>query len=117
MEKRKFCDHVFVFRAELNDNYIERTIQTNIDFFDRVGKMYSELSNDPDRIWKRIALAEEEVQNIYFNKEQIEKLKKELCEKIMNTPNPFTIRCTDIDGGYYYEDGELLKDQYPEIKE
>ena len=50
---------------------------------------------------------QEIVKNKYFTKEQIQKIKKELCKKIMEIP--FTIECVDSDGGYMVEESELLE--------
>lgn len=44
----------------------------------------------------------------YFTKEKIEKLKKELCDKIMNTDNPFDIYDIDLDG-YPVEENKIWR--------
>ena len=48
---------------------------------------------------------EEDVQKKFFDKEAIEKYKKEFCKVIMDSTNPFLITCYDTD---MYDDYENI---------
>lgn len=48
---------------------------------------------------------EEDVQNKFFDKEAIERYKKEVCKVIMDSNNPFIISCYDTD---MYDDYENI---------
>ncbi len=111
---KKECEHVFKYRVRLRDDIeeTEKTVKTNVDFFEKVDRKYKTLKKEDPRgyEYKQLTLAENMVQDIYFTKEVIQEMKEELCRRIMDTRNPFHIFCCDLDGGYEYDEGELLED-------
>ena len=112
--ERKTCDHIFKFRIHLDDEIStsERLIKTNVDFFEKAEKKIDQEGLTIDEYgYKKLDMAEDMVDELVFTKEEIQKLKEELCKRIMESENPFNICCVDLDGGYYYEDGELLEDK------
>lgn len=114
-KKRKTCEHVFKYRVTLAGDLDEivKTVKTNVDFFEKVDRKYQDMrKTDPMNYeWnQKMKLTEDMVQNIYFTKEVIQEMKEEICRRIMETPVPFHIFCSDLDGGYYYDEGELLED-------
>ena len=101
------AEHVFKYDIRLKSDidYFRRCIYTNIDFCEKYKeKNFSEIDE-----WDKIQLVEDEIEKIYFTKEEIDQLKYELCERIMNDPNPFSIHCNDWDGGYEVDESELLE--------
>lgn len=105
----KECKHVFVFRTAFHYKSSDECIKTNIDFFEIARKKLSSPDNNSES--DCIHWAEEKVKELYFTPERIQQLKEELCREIMESNNPFTITCVDLDGGYSYEQGELLEDK------
>jgi hypothetical protein len=100
-------NHVFKYTIHLKGDIrlpAER-IYTNIDFSDRVEKQNPDIKDS----WELMRKTEDEIESIYFTKEKIDQLKKELCKRIMEDPNPFNISCTDWDGGYEVDESELLE--------
>ena len=89
---------VFRFKAYIDDWNIlhpERTIYTNM--------FPEEYELDCPELEEK----QETVKNLYFTPERIQKIKEEMCKKIMETP--LTIECVDSDGGYRVEESELLE--------
>ena len=105
------AEHVFNYDIRLKkgiDHFI-RCIYTNIDFRE---KQKEKNSSEIDE-WNSIQQVEDEIEKIYFTKEEIDQLKSELCKRIMSIPNPFSISCSDWnsdwDGGYEVNESELLE--------
>jgi len=101
------AENVYRFDVRIRDGLFneEKYVYTNLDLMNRVRM--------PEAERKKLDPAEREMQeyrdmdkldkligDIYFNKDTIEEMKKELCERIMADPNPFLIRCNDWDGGW-----------------
>ena len=89
---------VFRFRVYIDDWNIlnpERTVYTN---------MFSE-EYEPE--CPELEEKQETVKNLYFTPERIQKIKEEMCKKIMETQ--LTIECVDSDGGYTVDESELLE--------
>ena len=99
--------HVFKYDISLKNDFDSsiRCIYTNIDFCEK----YKEKNSSEIDEWDNMRLVEDEIEKIYFTKEEIDQLKYELCERIMNDPNPFSIHCNDWDGGYEVDESELLE--------
>lgn len=97
------AEHVFKFDIKLkpNINYFQRCIYTNIDFREKYKDEIDE--------WNWVKPVEDKIEKIYFTNEEIDQLKSELCERIMSDPNPFSISCSDWDGGYEVDESELLE--------
>jgi hypothetical protein len=100
-------NHVFKYTIHLKGDIRlpDERIYTNIDFCDRVEKQNPDIKDS----WELMRKTEDEIESIYFTKEKIDQLKKELCKRIMEDPNPFNISCTDWDGGYEVDESELLE--------
>lgn len=115
--ERKTCDHTFKFRIYLDEeiSVSERLIKTNVDFFkkakEKIDQERFDILNPDVYECRYLDLAEDIVEELVFTKENIQRLKEEFCKRIMESENPFDICCVDVDGGYYYEDGELLEDK------
>ena len=101
------AEHVFKYNIQLKSDidYFRRCIYTNIDFYE---KFQNKHSSEEDE-WNKMQIVEDEIEKIYFTKEEIDQLKYELCKRIMNDPNPFSINCNDWDGCYEVEESELLE--------
>lgn len=99
--------HVFRYDVHLKYDigHFRRYISTNIDFCE---KHKEKNSSEMDEL-NQMQLVEDEIEKIYFTKEEIDQLKHELCERIMNDPNPFSFFCSDWDGGYEVDESELLE--------
>jgi hypothetical protein len=99
--------HVFKYNIWLKNDidHFRRCIYTNIDFCEK----HKEKNSSERDEWHNMHLVEDEIEKIYFTKEEIDKLKYELCERIMSDPNPFSIYCSDWDGGYEVDESELLE--------
>lgn len=97
-------EHVFKYYVSLSYNLrsMDVPIYTNIDFM----KKY-----DGELCETAMPKCEQDIKNLVFTKEKIEKLKKEFCKRIMESENPFDISCVDWDGGYLVEESELLENQ------
>lgn len=52
---------------------------------------------------------EDKVQEAYFTQAKIDELKNELINKIRKCKNPFSIICSDLDGGYNVTEDELFR--------
>jgi hypothetical protein len=100
-------NHVFKYTIHLKGDIRlpDERIYTNIDFYDRVEKQNPDIKDS----WELMRMTEDEIESIYFTKEKIDQLKKELCKRIMEDPNPFNISCTDWDGGYEVDESKLLE--------
>jgi hypothetical protein len=100
-------NHVFKYTIHLKGDIRlpDERIYTNIDFSDRVEKQNPDIKDS----WELMRKTEDEIESIYFTKEKIDQLKKELCKRIMEDPNPFNISCTDWDGGYEVDESQLLE--------
>jgi hypothetical protein len=100
-------NHVFKYTIHLKGDIRlpDERIYTNIDFSDRVEKQNPDIKDS----WELMRKTEDEIESIYFTKEKIDQLKKELCKRIMEDPNPFNISCTDWDGGYEVDEIKLLE--------
>lgn len=101
------AEHVFKYDIRLKSDIdcFKRCIYTNIDFYE---KFKSKHSSEEDE-WNKMQIVDDEIEKIYFTKEEIDKLKSELCERIMHDPNPFLIHRNNWDGGYEVEESELLE--------
>jgi len=99
-------EHVFQYAVSLNSDldYLRLPVYTNFDFT----KKYEDVGMSQFESHLRV---EDDIKDIVFNKEKIEQLKKELCEKIMACENPFNICCVDWDGGYLVEEKDILENQ------
>lgn len=86
------------FRISLKDFDTEETIYMT-------EKAYNDISNGDKRMFFR---GMDMIVDEYFTKEKIEKLKKELCDKIMNADNPFDIYDVDLDG-YPVEENKIWR--------
>ena len=105
MEKRLEAKHVFRYDISLDVDLESVYIYTNIDFCEKLGDDESDTCEVMNKV-------EDHIQNLVFTKEKIEELKKKVCEKIMNTDNPFYIQCGDWDGGYYIDsENDLLENK------
>ena len=99
--------HVFKYDIILKSDidYFKRCIYTNIDFYEKFKNKHSSEEDE----WNKMQIVYDEIEKIYFTKEEIDKLKYELCERIINDPNPFLIHRNKWDGGYVVEEQELLE--------
>lgn len=99
---KTIAENVFQYRVALKYDFDEVTVPvyTNIDFMKQYGNEQYETS---------MPKCEQCIENIVFTKEKIEELKKNLCKKIMESENPFSISCVDWDGGYLVEESDLLE--------
>lgn len=99
------ANHVFKFSISVPGLSIDKTIYTNIDF----SKKYDNLFTKEEERFKVLACTEQEVQNLYFTKEVVEKMRQILADKILSGEAYIEIQCTDWDGGYAVEEEELLE--------
>lgn len=99
--------HVFKYDISLKNDFDSsiRCIYTNIDFCEK----YKEKNSSEIDESNNMRFVEDEIEKIYFTKEEIDKLKYEFCKRIMSDPNPFLIYCKDWDGGYEVDESELLE--------
>ena len=101
------AEHVFKYDIRLKSDIdcFKRCIYTNIDFYEKLKNKHSSEEDE----WNKMQIVDYEIEKIYFTKEEIDKLKYELCERIINDPNPFLIHRNNWDGGYEVEESELLE--------
>jgi len=99
------ANHVFKFSVSVPGLSINKTVYTNIDF----SKKYDNLFTKEEERFKVLACTEQEVQNLYFTKEVVEKMRQILADKILSGEAVIEIQCTDWDGGYEVEESELLE--------
>ena len=101
------AEHVFKYDIRLKSDIdcFKRCIYTNIDFYEKLKNKHSSEEDE----WTKMQIVDDEIEKIYFTKEEIDKLKYELCERIINDPNPFLIHRNNWDGGYEVEESELLE--------
>lgn len=60
---------------------------------------------------------EESLAEAYFTKEKIDELKQQLIKQILESENPFSINCTDEDGGYLVVDEDIWRGHKPKNME
>ena len=101
------AEHVFKYDIRLKSDIdcFKRCIYTNIDFYEKFKNKHDSEEDE----WNKRQIVDDEIEKIYFTKEEIDKLKSELCERIMHDPNPFLIHRNNWDGGYEVEESELLE--------
>lgn len=106
MNMKVKAEHIFKYKISLNSNLDndENFIYTNFDFM----KKYDDIKMPLEESMPRV---ENDIQQLVFNKEKINKLKLEFCKRIMDCENPFTISCVDWDGGYEVDESNLLENQ------
>lgn len=99
------ANHVFKFTVSVPSLFIDKNVYTNIDF----SKKYKNLFANAEEEFKALACTEQEVQNLYFTKEVVDRMRQILADKILSGEAVIEIQCTDWDGGYAVEEEELLE--------
>ena len=107
MKEKEYVDNdVWVYRIELKENGIQKTIYTkSFPEYYRLSETEKDKYEDSYNYWDQI---EKTVKEKYFTKERIQEYKDYFCKLIQESDNPFNIVCIDQDGGYNVTEDQLF---------